>query len=54
MLAEHPKQAEAWRGGRDRMMGLFVGQALKRSGGRADPVAATRLFTQLLQSGAGK
>jgi len=51
VLAEYPAQAAAWRGGRDRMMGLFVGQAVKRSGGRADPVRATELFTELLKAG---
>jgi len=53
VLAEHPRQAAAWRAGRDRMMGLFVGQALQRTGGRADPVAANRIFTQLLRSEEG-
>jgi Asp-tRNA(Asn)/Glu-tRNA(Gln) amidotransferase B subunit len=52
-LADHPAQAVGWRCGRARLMGLFGGAALQRSAGRADPVAATRIFTQLLR-GQGK
>jgi aspartyl-tRNA(Asn)/glutamyl-tRNA(Gln) amidotransferase subunit B len=48
VLAEHPKQVSQYRGGRDRLMGLFVGQLMKRTQGRADPVAATKLFQEAL------
>lgn len=51
VLAEHPKQADAYRAGKTRLMGLFVGQVMKRTGGRADPPAVTALFEELLSSG---
>jgi aspartyl-tRNA(Asn)/glutamyl-tRNA(Gln) amidotransferase subunit B len=49
VLAEHPKQAAQYRAGRDKMMGLFVGQVMQRTKGKADPVAATALFERLLR-----
>ncbi len=48
VLQEHPKQVAQYKSGRDRMMGLFVGQVMKRTGGRADPVVVTRLFQEAL------
>jgi aspartyl-tRNA(Asn)/glutamyl-tRNA(Gln) amidotransferase subunit B len=38
-VAEHPEQAQQLRDGKDRLVGFFVGQAMKASGGRADPRA---------------
>jgi len=49
VLAEHPKQAAQYRAGREKMMGLFVGQVMQRTKGKADPVAATALFERLLR-----
>jgi glutaminyl-tRNA synthetase len=37
LIAEHPQKAEAYRGGRTGLLGFFVGQALKATGGAADP-----------------
>ncbi len=37
LLAENPAQAAQLREGRDKLVGFFVGQAMKASGGRADP-----------------
>ena len=39
LVAEHPDQARQLREGKDRVVGFFVGQAMKASGGRADPRA---------------
>jgi aspartyl-tRNA(Asn)/glutamyl-tRNA(Gln) amidotransferase subunit B len=37
LLAENPDQAAQLRDGKDKLVGFFVGQAMKASGGRADP-----------------
>lgn len=36
-LAEHPEEARAFRDGEAKLLGFFVGRAMARSGGRADP-----------------
>jgi aspartyl-tRNA(Asn)/glutamyl-tRNA(Gln) amidotransferase subunit B len=37
VLAENPKELEAYRGGKDRLFGFFVGQVMKKSAGKANP-----------------
>jgi glutaminyl-tRNA synthetase len=37
LIAAHPEKAEAYRGGRAGLLGFFVGQAMKETGGKADP-----------------
>jgi aspartyl-tRNA(Asn)/glutamyl-tRNA(Gln) amidotransferase subunit B len=36
VLAEHPDQVTEYRGGNAKLFGFFVGQVMKRTGGRAD------------------
>lgn len=48
ILAGHEKQVAQFLGGRNHMMGLFMGQLMKRTGGGADPVEAQRIFQALL------
>jgi aspartyl-tRNA(Asn)/glutamyl-tRNA(Gln) amidotransferase subunit B len=36
-LAAHPAELERMRGGEDRLVGFFVGQVMRETGGRADP-----------------
>jgi aspartyl-tRNA(Asn)/glutamyl-tRNA(Gln) amidotransferase subunit B len=43
LLAEHPDQARQLREGREKVIGYFVGQAMKATGGRVDPAAVGRL-----------
>jgi aspartyl-tRNA(Asn)/glutamyl-tRNA(Gln) amidotransferase subunit B len=44
VLAEHPRQLEALRAGKDNLKGFFVGQIMKRSRGQANPkLVAERL-----------
>ncbi|MEA3406133.1 MAG: hypothetical protein U9R28_10420, partial [Pseudomonadota bacterium] len=33
----NPSQVEAYKGGQEKMMGYFVGQVMKASGGQANP-----------------
>ena len=46
LLAENPAQAEQLRGGKDKVVGFFVGQAMKATGGRADPARVGELVRE--------
>jgi aspartyl-tRNA(Asn)/glutamyl-tRNA(Gln) amidotransferase subunit B len=37
VIEANPGQAEAYRGGKDGLLGFFVGQVMKETGGKADP-----------------
>lgn len=45
ILANNPKQVEAYKNGAEKMLGFFVGQVLKASGGQANP----KLVSDILQ-----
>ncbi|HEU6450613.1 MAG TPA: Asp-tRNA(Asn)/Glu-tRNA(Gln) amidotransferase subunit GatB, partial [Gemmatimonadaceae bacterium] len=49
VLAENPREAERFRGGEKKLLGVLVGQVMKKSKGRADP----RRVNQLLSERAG-
>ena len=51
LLAENPDQAAQLRDGKDKLVGFFVGQAMKASGGRADPARVGALVRE--KSGLG-
>lgn len=42
------EQAALYRGGKTRLMGLFVGEVMKRTGGRANPKEAAAIMKSLL------
>jgi aspartyl-tRNA(Asn)/glutamyl-tRNA(Gln) amidotransferase subunit B len=46
LLEENPAQAEQLRGGKDKLVGYFVGQAMKATGGRADPARVGELVRE--------
>ena len=48
VIAENPKQAEALRGGKDNLIGFFVGQVMKLSGGKANPAAVNEIIKRKL------
>jgi aspartyl-tRNA(Asn)/glutamyl-tRNA(Gln) amidotransferase subunit B len=48
LVAAHPQQADAVRGGRPRVLGWFVGQALQATRGQGNPAVLTRLFREHL------
>jgi glutaminyl-tRNA synthetase len=52
VLAEYPDKVRDFRGGKTGLMGFFVGQVMKNSGGKADPVRVKDLLTERLESGA--
>ena len=48
VLAANPGQAEQYRAGKEGLLGFFVGQVMKQTGGNADPrVVSERLRQQL-------
>ncbi len=49
LLAAHPEEVEAFRGGKNKLQGFFVGQLMKRTGGRADPKLANRILAEKLK-----
>jgi len=49
-IAMFPDKAEAYRAGKKGLLGLFMGEVMKRSGGKADPKVATALLTRELES----
>ena len=53
LVAEHPAKAAAYRGGRQGLLGFFVGQVLKRTGGAVEPGVAGALLRNILEEDAG-
>jgi aspartyl-tRNA(Asn)/glutamyl-tRNA(Gln) amidotransferase subunit B len=49
LLSAHPAEVEAFRSGKSKLQGFFVGQLMKRTGGRADPQLANRLLLERLK-----
>ncbi|MGB8697915.1 MAG: Asp-tRNA(Asn)/Glu-tRNA(Gln) amidotransferase subunit GatB [Thermosynechococcaceae cyanobacterium] len=49
LLTAHPNELEQYRNGKTKLQGFFVGQLMKKTGGRADPKLANQLLTQKLQ-----
>ncbi|MFM8828976.1 MAG: hypothetical protein ACKOGE_06820 [Actinomycetota bacterium] len=43
LVAANPDQAQQLRDGKDKVLGFFVGQAMKKTGGRANPQAVQKL-----------
>lgn len=50
LLADNPAQADQLRGGKDKLVGFFVGQAMKATGGRADPGRVGALVKERVSS----
>jgi aspartyl-tRNA(Asn)/glutamyl-tRNA(Gln) amidotransferase subunit B len=44
VIAANPKEAEAFRAGKTQLMGFFVGQVMKLSGGKANPQAVNEII----------
>ena len=51
VVAAHPDKAEAYRGGREALLGFFMGQVMKATDGKASPELANRLLREKLGSG---
>ncbi|MGR3984736.1 MAG: Asp-tRNA(Asn)/Glu-tRNA(Gln) amidotransferase subunit GatB [Gammaproteobacteria bacterium] len=50
IIAEHPQQAAQYRAGKEKVFGFFVGQAMKASGGKADPAQVNKMLRHALDS----
>jgi aspartyl-tRNA(Asn)/glutamyl-tRNA(Gln) amidotransferase subunit B len=50
VLAANPGQVEAYRGGKEGLLGFFVGQVMKETGGRANPKLVNDLLREKLKS----
>lgn len=48
VVAANPKQAEGFRGGKDSLFGFFVGQVMKETQGRANPILTSELLHKRL------
>jgi aspartyl-tRNA(Asn)/glutamyl-tRNA(Gln) amidotransferase subunit B len=50
ILAANPGQVEAYRGGKEGLLGFFVGQAMKETGGKANPKVLNELIREKLKA----
>ncbi len=48
VIEENPSQVEQYRAGKEKVIGFFVGQVMKRTGGRANPQVVNRLLKERL------
>ncbi|PSB44403.1 Asp-tRNA(Asn)/Glu-tRNA(Gln) amidotransferase GatCAB subunit B [Cyanosarcina cf. burmensis CCALA 770] len=48
VIAANPKELEQYRNGKTKLLGFFVGQVLKQTGGRADPKLTNQLLAEKL------
>ena len=48
MIAANPKEVEAYRGGKTKLMGFFVGEVMKATRGQANPKAVNELLRKVL------
>ena len=49
VIAAHPKELEQYRNGKTKLQGFFVGQVMKKTGGRADPKLTNQLLGKKLK-----
>ena len=50
ILAANPGQVDAFRGGKEGLLGFFVGQVMKETGGTANPRVVSELVRARLTS----
>lgn len=50
ILADNPKELEAYRGGKTKLMGFFVGQIMRASKGKANPALVNDILLKKLES----
>jgi len=49
-IATNPKQLDQYRAGKTSLVGFFVGQVMKLSGGRANPQVVNEVLKKVLES----
>ena len=50
LLNSYPKEVDAYRAGKKKLQGFFVGQLMKKTGGKADPKLVNQILIKKLQS----
>ncbi|KGG08512.1 Asp-tRNA(Asn)/Glu-tRNA(Gln) amidotransferase subunit GatB [Prochlorococcus marinus] len=50
LINEHQNEVQAFKNGKTKLLGFFVGQLMKRTKGKADPKLANKLFMEKLNS----
>ena len=50
IITDHSNEVQAFRNGKTKLLGFFVGQLMKRTKGKADPKLANRLLAEKLNS----
>lgn len=48
LLTAHPEEVKAFRAGKNKLRGFFVGQLMKQTGGKVDPKLANQILSQKL------
>jgi len=49
-LSENEQQVEAYRGGKEGLLGFFVGQVMKETGGKANPQVVNERLREKLKA----
>ncbi|OGW59558.1 MAG: aspartyl/glutamyl-tRNA amidotransferase subunit B [Nitrospirae bacterium RBG_16_64_22] len=49
VMADNPNELAAYRGGKEKLFGFFVGQVMKKSGGKANPAKVNEILKAKLQ-----
>ena len=49
VIAANPKEVEAYRSGKTKLMGFFVGEVMKATRGQANPKAVNELLKKILE-----
>ena len=49
LIQLYPKEVEAYRAGKKKLQGFFIGQLMKKTGGKADPKLANQILSKKLQ-----
>ncbi len=50
LLATYPKEVDALRGGKNKLLGFFIGQLMKKTDGKVDPKLANQILNQKLRT----
>ena len=50
LLSSYPSEVEAFRGGKKKLQGFFVGQLMKKTGGKVDPKLANKILLEKLEA----
>jgi aspartyl-tRNA(Asn)/glutamyl-tRNA(Gln) amidotransferase subunit B len=49
VIKENPSEVEKYRSGKKGVLGFFVGQVMKKTGGKANPKLVNQILTELLE-----